>query len=151
VTAGVTVAVKVMIWLTEGDGSDETTAVEVAVLPTVSTSAAELLKVKFASPLYLPTMLMELAERNVALQAAVVTPAAVATVTGEHGRATPLLVKDTVPVGAAEPLKAGVTTAVKVTCWLTVGALGTDEIAVVVPDADTVRAGVRLSDPLEKF
>jgi hypothetical protein len=46
--------------------------------------------------------------------------------------------KVTVPVGLAEPaVKAGVTTAVKFTCWLTVGALGRDERVVVVPDLVT--------------
>jgi hypothetical protein len=116
VTAGVTVAVKVIVWLTGGEGSEETTPVEVAVLPTGCRSAAELLKVKFASPLYLATTLLELVERNVTLQTAVVTPAEVATVTGEHARGVPLLVKFTVPVGAAAPVKTGVTTAVKATC-----------------------------------
>jgi len=149
--AGVTVAVKVIVWLTAGEASEEPTAVEVAVLLTGCRSAAELLRVKFASPLYFATTLLELVERNVKLQTAVVTPAEVATVTGEHGRAVPLLVKVTVPVGKAVPVNVGVTTAVKATCWLTVEEAGADERVAVVPEADTVRAGVRLNDPLEKF
>jgi hypothetical protein len=68
--------------------------------------------------------------------------------------AVEVFVKVTLPVGTAVPVKAGVTTAVKATCWLTVDELGTDERAVVVLVAATtsVRVAavpdVKLASPL---
>jgi len=47
-------------------------------------------------------------------------------------------VKTTVPVGLAVPENAGVTTAVKVTCWLTPELVGDDVRLVVVAAAFTV-------------
>jgi hypothetical protein len=48
-TAGVMVAVKVTIWLTAAEGSDDRTVVVVAVLPTVCTRGVEELPTKFES------------------------------------------------------------------------------------------------------
>ena len=62
-----------------------------------------------------------------------------------------LSTKVTVPVGTAVPANVGATTAVKATCWLTVEEAGVDERVAVVPEADTIRAEVRLDDPVEKF
>src|ERR1700722_9491545 len=112
------VAVKMIDWLTAAEGTDEVTAVVVEVLPTVCTSAIELLRVKFASPLYFATTLCELAVRNVWLQTGT-TPAA--NVAGAHKLVdVELSTKVTVPVGNAAPGNVGVTTAVKATCWLAV-------------------------------
>jgi hypothetical protein len=52
------------------------------------------------------------------------------------------LVNVTVPWGTAAPVKAGVTTAVKATCWLTVDEPGADERVVVVVVAATTSVWV---------
>ena len=63
-----------------------------------------------------------------------------------------VLVKVTVPVGLAVPaVKAGVTVAVKDTCWLVAEGSGEDTTVVVVPAADTTSAPLVTAVPVAKF
>jgi hypothetical protein len=59
------VAVNVTVWLTAEVEGEETTMVEVEVLPTDCTSGVEALRPKFVSPLYFATMLSLAVVRNV--------------------------------------------------------------------------------------
>jgi hypothetical protein len=137
--AGAMVAVKVTGWLTPADGSDDTTVVAVAVLPTVCVRELEELPTKFKSvEVNAATTLNEPlagAEANVKLQTGTVP--LLATVWVHRTVAVEVFVKVTVPLGTAVPVNEGVTTAVKATCWLTVDELGTDERVVVVLVAAT--------------
>jgi len=60
-------------------------------------------------------------------------------------------VKVTVPVGTADPVNAGVTVAVKDTCWFVVDGAGDDTTPVVVLAAETTSAPLVAAARPEKF
>jgi hypothetical protein len=61
-------------------------------------------------------------------------------------------VKVTVPVGNVEPVKAGVTVAVKLTCWFTDDGLGVALVMAVVVDAVVTTSAAAVTPlPVLKF
>jgi hypothetical protein len=125
------VAVKVTTWLTVAEAALELTVVAVGSVATACVSALDALVVKLVSPLYVATTDCATAAGNETVQVAV----PVAEVSGcpvQRAAAVVVSVKVTVPVGLTDPANAGVTTAEKVTDWLTLELAGTDMRAVVV-------------------